>query len=59
LPLKLFEAMDNDVEFVTGYEGRPNGEGIHPLLKNRVNGAIENNFYGVPYIAQGNKLMFL
>jgi hypothetical protein len=34
-------------------------EGINPFLINRQNGYIINNFYGVPYIAEGNKLMFI
>jgi hypothetical protein len=32
---------------------------INPFLLNRQNGSIINNFYGVPYITEGNKLMFL
>jgi hypothetical protein len=60
LPLKLLEQVNgSEIEIVTGYEGGPNGGGINPLLKNRVNGAIDNNFYGVPYIAEGNRLMFV
>jgi hypothetical protein len=43
----------------TGYEGTPDGDGINPFLINRANGLIQNNFYGVPYIVEGNKLMFL
>jgi hypothetical protein len=43
----------------TGYEGSPDGDGIDPFLLNRANGLIQNNFYGVPYIVEGNKLMFL
>jgi hypothetical protein len=43
----------------TGYEGSPEGEDINPFLINRANGLIQNNFYGVPYIVEGNKLMFL
>jgi hypothetical protein len=45
--------------YPTGYEGLENGEGYNPLLKNRANGLIVNNFYGVPYITEGNRLMFL
>jgi hypothetical protein len=33
--------------------------GINPFLINRQNGYIINNFYGVPYIAEGNRLMFV
>jgi hypothetical protein len=45
----------------TGYEGREEEEGreINPFLINRANGLIQNNFYGVPYIVEGNKLMYL
>jgi hypothetical protein len=32
---------------------------IPPFLLNRQNGYIVNNFYGVPYITEGNKLMFV
>jgi hypothetical protein len=32
---------------------------LNPFLFNRQNGYILNNFYGVPYITEGNKLMFL
>jgi hypothetical protein len=62
LPVRLFEPMDSEVKFVTGYEGRQIGDERNiddALLKNRVNGSIENNFYGVPYIAEGNRLMFV
>jgi hypothetical protein len=45
--------------YPTGYEGLENGEGYNALLKNRANGLIVNNFYGVPYITEGNRLMFL
>jgi hypothetical protein len=31
----------------------------NPLLKNRANGLISSSFYGVPYIAEGNRLMFV
>jgi hypothetical protein len=64
LPLRRIEPVKGVVikgedKYATGYEGLINGEGFNPLLKNRANGLIENNFYGVPYITEGNKLMFL
>lgn len=59
LPKKIIEKINNvGIDIVTGHEG-PNGEGFNPAIINRVNGAIVNNFYGVPYITEGNKLMFV
>jgi hypothetical protein len=34
-------------------------EDVNPFLINRQNGHIISNFYGVPYITEGNKLMFV
>lgn len=48
LPAKLLDGNNYD-----------NEKNIHPRLLNRQNGYIVNNFYGVPYIVEGNKLMFL
>jgi hypothetical protein len=53
LPLKKVEYLTDDIETHNLY-----GD-YDPLLKNRVNGLIENNFYGVPYIADGNKLIYV
>jgi hypothetical protein len=60
LPLKRVEYVDG-THFSEEYAQYSHHEGYsdNPLLKNRVNGLIENNFYGVPYIAEGNKLMFI
>jgi hypothetical protein len=49
----------NSLERVTGYEGMTNGETYNPLLKRRANGLIGNNFQGVPYIVDGNQLLFV
>lgn len=64
LPLRRVEPIEGvsitgEDKYSTGYEGLINGEGFNPLLKNRANGLISNNFYGVPYITEGNRLMFL
>jgi hypothetical protein len=64
LPLRRVEPVGavtirGEESYATGYEGLINGDAYNPLLKNRANGLIVNNFYGVPYITEGNRLMFL
>jgi hypothetical protein len=64
LPMRRIEpirslTVPGENNYATGYEGLFNDEGFNPLLKNRANGLITNNFYGVPYITEGNRLMFL
>jgi hypothetical protein len=55
LPLKRLEVRTSD----TG-EGSPMyGDEPNVFLKNRANGLITSNFYGVPYITEGNKLMYV
>jgi hypothetical protein len=52
-------ASEYSLEHATGYEEMLNGEKYNPLLINRANGLIRNNFSGVPYIVNGNKLMYV
>jgi hypothetical protein len=59
-PVKTTEVTNNNsLERVTGYEGMTNGQEYNSLLKRRANGLIGNNFQGVPYIVDGNQLLFL
>jgi hypothetical protein len=54
LPLKRLDTLGMKNTGDENNEGPPS-----PLLINRQNGYIVNNFYGVPYITEGNKLMFV
>jgi hypothetical protein len=59
LPKKLIYPMNTSIKTPTGYEDPTGRDTLNPFLINRANGVIINNFYGVPYIAEGNKLMFI
>jgi hypothetical protein len=50
---------DNETHIINGYEDLLNGESYNPLLINRANGLIDNTFSGIPFIVDGNKLMFV
>jgi hypothetical protein len=55
LPMKKVEVRTADT-------AEPNpmyGDEHSVFLKNRANGLISSNFYGVPYITEGNKLMYV